>query len=69
MEVSIFQESLLIVKGQRNRNKARKIADLSDLKVDRDQDKFPGCISLVSIGYETDCHPSLRMCKAVKVSF
>ena len=45
---NIFQESLLIVKGQ-------KVAD-------RGQDKFPGCISLISIGYETMAVTRARAC-------
>ena len=40
----IFQESLLIVKGEKNSKQQ---------STNSRQDKFPGYISLVSIGYET----------------
>ena len=52
---NIFQESLLIVKGQKKSNKAQTVAD-------RGQDKFPGCISLISIGYETMAVTRARAC-------
>ena len=45
----ISQESLLIVKGQKKSNKAQTVADLRDLR----SIEVPGCIPLVSIGYET----------------
>ena len=51
---NIFQESSLIVKRQKDNEQQSTNSCWSErLKVDLGQDKFPGCISLVSIVYET----------------
>ena len=39
---NFFQESLLIVKGQKNSNKAQTVADLSDLRSIELKISFPG---------------------------
>ena len=51
-KLNIFQESLLIVKRQKRKQRTNSCWT-ERLKVVRGQDKIPGCISLVSIGYET----------------
>ena len=39
---NIFQESLLIIKGQKNCNKAQTVADLSELRSIKVRINFPG---------------------------
>ena len=60
-KLNIFQESLLIVKRQKRKQRTNSCWT-ERLKVDRGQDKIPGCISLVSIGYETMTVIRARAC-------